>query len=53
MDPCAEVERLYRKLIGATESHSLLKKHLTNNIYTRLKCLKTKFNGTLADCIRS
>jgi len=31
----------------------LLKKHLTQAAYDACKDLKTKFNGTLADCIRS
>ncbi|XP_035825918.1 arginine kinase Oct f 2 isoform X3 [Aplysia californica] len=48
-----EAEQLFKKLRDATNSHSLLRKHLTANIFTRLKCLKTKFGGTLADCIRS
>uniref|UniRef100_A0A0B7A0C0 Arginine kinase n=1 Tax=Arion vulgaris TaxID=1028688 RepID=A0A0B7A0C0_9EUPU len=52
MDPVAETDRLYQALKEA-KSKSLLKKHLTDNIYNRLKSLKTKFGGTLADCIRS
>lgn len=53
MDPAAEADRLYKLLKDATNSKSLLKKHLTDNIYNRLRGLKTKFGGTLADCIRS
>jgi creatine kinase len=53
MDPVAETDRLYQALKQATTSKSLLRKHLTDNIYNNLKSLKTKFGGTLADCIRS
>jgi len=50
----AEVaEGLYEKLYKAMDSKSLLKKHLTPGIFNRLKCLRTKFGGTLTDCIRS
>jgi len=50
----AEVaEGLYDKLYKAMDSKSLLKKHLTPGVFNRLKCLRTKFGGTLTDCIRS
>ena len=44
---------LYDKLHQAKNSTSLLKKHLSPSIFDRLKGLRTKFGGTLADCIRS
>ncbi|KAK3726480.1 hypothetical protein RRG08_005084 [Elysia crispata] len=48
-----EAEKLFTRLRDATDSKSLLRKHLTNNIFAQLKGLKTKFGGTLIDCIRS
>ncbi|ESO89232.1 hypothetical protein LOTGIDRAFT_183253 [Lottia gigantea] len=47
------VEELWKRLQDANKSKSLLKKHLTPNIYNELKNVKSKFGGTLADCIRS
>ncbi|GAB1599795.1 arginine kinase Oct f 2 [Argonauta hians] len=49
----AEAEQLYQLLQNAKDSHSLLKKHLTKERLDKLKGLKSKFGGTLADCIRS
>ena len=49
----ATVDGLWKKLEAACNSKSLLKKHLTPNLYYDLRGLKTKFGGTLADCIRS
>jgi len=49
----ASLEELWNKLKAATDSKSLLKKNLTEDIYNKLKDVKTKFGGTLADCIRS
>jgi len=49
----ADVESLWKKLQSATNCKSLLKKHLTVDLYRKLKGLKTSFGGTLADCIRS
>jgi hypothetical protein len=43
---------LWGKLEKA-ESKSLLKKHLTKDVYEKLKDKKTKFGGTLAECIAS
>lgn len=48
----ANVDELYKKL-NSGESHSLLKKYLTQPVFDKLKGLKTKLGGTLADCIRS
>jgi len=48
-----DAEQLYEKLYKAFNHTSLLKKHLTPSIFTRLKSLRTKFGGTLSDCIRS
>ena len=49
----ADLEGLWKKLQTATNCKSLLKKHLTPDVYDQLKGLKTKYGGTLADCIRS
>lgn len=46
------LEELWTKLKNG-ESHSLLKKYLTEDVYKKLKDVKTKLGGTLADCIRS
>lgn len=48
----SELADLWGKLSGG-ESKSLLKKHLTKEVYEKLKDKKTKLGGTLADCIRS
>jgi len=48
----ADLEGLWKKLEGA-ESKSLLKKHLDKATYDACKDKKTKFGGTLAECIRS
>ena len=48
-----EVETLYEKLYGNHAHTSLLKRNLTPEVFERLKLLNTKFNGVLADCIRS
>ncbi|XP_071112334.1 taurocyamine kinase-like [Haliotis cracherodii] len=49
----ASVEELWAKLDGAADCKSLLKNNLTKERYEALKDKKTKFGGTLADCIRS
>ncbi|OWF37579.1 Taurocyamine kinase [Mizuhopecten yessoensis] len=46
------LEELWKKLKNG-ESNSLLKKHLTEPIYNKLKDKVTYLKGTLADCIRS
>jgi hypothetical protein len=46
------LEELWTKLKNG-ESHSLLKKYLTEDVYKKLKDVKSKLGGTLADCIRS
>ena len=48
----SELEELWKNLHEG-ESWSLLKKHLTPEVYKLLKDRKTKLGGTLADCIRS
>lgn len=48
----SELEELWKNLYDG-ESKSLLKKHLTPEVYKLLKDRKTKLGGTLADCIRS
>ncbi|XP_062591518.1 taurocyamine kinase-like [Saccostrea cucullata] len=47
------LEELWNKLKNATDCKSLLKKHLTPEIYEQLKDKKTKFGGTLLHCIQS
>ncbi|XP_041355018.1 arginine kinase Oct f 2-like isoform X2 [Gigantopelta aegis] len=46
-------DQLFSKLTEAKDCKSLLKKHLTKERFDKLKDLKTKFGGTLADCIQS
>jgi len=48
-----EAEQLYDKLYKAFNHTSLLKKSLTPSVFNKLKNLRTKFGGSLADCIRS
>eukprot|EP01083_Nonionella_stella_P065172 170522_1 len=48
----ANAQVLFDKL-SASDSKSLLKKHLTPEVFTELKDLKTDNGITLADCIRS
>ncbi|CAG5123632.1 unnamed protein product [Candidula unifasciata] len=48
-----EAEELFKTLTSATECHSLLRKHLTQAIFDKIKDRKTSLGGTLADCIRS
>ena len=53
-DTYAEIaDKLYDRLYKAFDSTSLLKKNLTPSLFCKLRTLKTKFGGTLADCIRS
>lgn len=47
-----KLEAGYAKLI-ASDSKSLLKKHLTQTIFDNLKNKKTSFGSTLLDCIQS
>ncbi|XP_064601409.1 arginine kinase [Liolophura sinensis] len=49
----ADLAELWEKVSSNKDSKSLLKKHLTKEVYEKLKDKKTKFGGTLADCIRS
>ncbi|OWF45839.1 Arginine kinase [Mizuhopecten yessoensis] len=49
----ASLDELWGKLKAATDSKSLLKKNLTEEIYNELKDKKTGCGGTLAECIRS
>ena len=49
----SDLATLWGKLEAAKDSKSLLKKHLTKEIYEQLKDKKTSFGGTLAHCIRS
>lgn len=43
----------FKKLQAANECHSLLKKHLTKDIYDQLKCKKTDMGATLLDVVQS
>ena len=47
------LEELWNKLKNATDCKSLLKKHLTPEVYEQLKDKKTKFGGTLIHCVQS
>lgn len=51
-----ELERLWERLQNPPPGvvcKSLLKRHLTPQIYSELKGRKSRFGGTLAECIRS
>ncbi|XP_046345804.2 taurocyamine kinase-like [Haliotis rufescens] len=48
-----EQEAMFTKLSEAENCNSLLKKHLTKEVYDKIKEKKTSLGGTLADCIRS
>lgn len=48
----AKLEEGFTKL-AASNSKSLLKKHLTREIFDKLKNLKTSFGSTLLDCVQS
>lgn len=48
-----EAEELFKILTSATDCHSLLRKHLTQAVFDKVKEKKTSLGGTLADCIRS
>lgn len=48
----AKLEDGFTKL-AASNSKSLLKKHLTREIFDKLKNLKTSFGSTLLDCVQS
>lgn len=49
----AEAERLYGLLKADKNCKSLLSKALTDDVVAKTKNEKSKFGGTLADCIRS
>ena len=49
----SDSEELFKALQDAKDCKSLLKKNLTPERFNKLKGLKSKFGGTLADCIRS
>jgi len=51
-DKYSSMGDLWESLNGS-DSGSLLKKHLTPSVYTRLKSRVTSYGGTLADCVRS
>lgn len=48
----AKLEAGYKKL-KESDSQSLLKKHLTQEIFDKLKTKKTSMGSTLLDCIQS
>ncbi len=48
-----ELDSMFKKLSEAENCNSLLKKHLTKDVFESLKEKKTSLGGTLADCIRS
>lgn len=39
--------------LESSDSKSLLKKYLTQNVFDNLKCKKTSYGSTLLDCIQS
>ena len=46
-------DELWGSLSGQKDSKSLVKKHLTKDVYEKLKDKKTSLGGTLAQCISS
>ncbi|XP_076047030.1 arginine kinase Scy s 2-like [Oratosquilla oratoria] len=48
-----EMEEAFQKLELSTETKSLVKKHLTREVFQQLKGRRTKNGGTLADVIRT
>lgn len=54
MDPevCAKMQKGWCSLIES-DSKSLLKKYLTEEIFNELKNKKTSFGSTLLDCVQS
>jgi len=49
----ADGPELFQMLQDAKDCKSLLKKHCTKERFDKLKDVKSKFGGTIADCIRS
>lgn len=47
------VDELWKSLSGQKDSKSLVKKHLTKELYEKLKDKPTSLGGTLAQCISS
>lgn len=52
-DLCRSNEECIKELNAQKDSKSLLKKHLTPEVYEKLKDVKTSFGSTLAQNIRS
>ncbi|GFN93646.1 Arginine kinase [Plakobranchus ocellatus] len=48
-----EAEEMFKTLTAAEDCHSLLRKHLTQAVFDKIKAKKTSLGGTLVDCIRS
>ena len=48
----AKMEQGFKK-VSNSDSKSLLKKHLTADVFNKLKNKKTSFGSTLLDCIQS
>ncbi|CBH14250.1 arginine kinase [Trypanosoma brucei gambiense DAL972] len=48
-----DLEKAFAKLQAAKDCHSLLKKHLTSDVFKKLKDKKTKLGATLLDVIQS
>jgi hypothetical protein len=48
-----DFDEISKKLNDAADCKSLLKKHATPERVAKAKGKKTKFGGTIADCIRS
>lgn len=48
----AKLDEGYQKLC-ASDSSSLLKKHLSQAVFDKLKNKKTSFGSTLLDCVQS
>ncbi|KAL1442974.1 hypothetical protein MTO96_046156, partial [Rhipicephalus appendiculatus] len=51
--PWTSLEADFKKLQGASNCHSLLKKYLTKDVFDKLKTRKTAMGATLLDVIQS
>lgn len=53
MEPSMTIEEQFKRLNDAKGAKSLMKKYLTKEVFDELKNKKTKYGGTLSQCINS
>lgn len=53
MEPSLTIDQQFARLKSASQAKSLMKKYLTEQTFEKLKYKKTKFGGTLSQCINS